>query len=67
MLETRGDVAEALSRRKGGNGIRSWYEVVDAELSAALALYCQRERDFRERDVYYGVTELGEGRKRVNS
>jgi len=38
MLETRGDVAEALSRRKGGNGIRSWYEVVDAELSAALAL-----------------------------
>ena len=32
MLETRGDVAEALSRRKGGNGIRSWYdEVVDAD------------------------------------
>ena len=39
MLETRGDVAEALSRRKGGNfliggngiRIRSWYEVVDAE------------------------------------
>ena len=42
MLETRGDVAEALSRRKGGNGIRSWYEVVDAELSAALALYSQK-------------------------
>ena len=42
MLETRGDVAEALSRRKGGNGIRSWYEVVDADLSAALALYSQQ-------------------------